>query len=333
MKRFRNSLFISAFIIITFAKCIPTTPVNPGNPTPAVYREIIDTAYGTDAKQKMNIYLPQGRTTLATKTIILIHGGGWQSGDKSDTRLTDIINRIKITMPDAAIVNINYRLVNGAGNPTLPDLMSDITLAINFLKINGNAFAISNRFALWGFSAGGHLATLYTYAYDANNDVKVVSDWFGPMDFLNTDPNEISLSYIVNGKNAYILERELLGGIERVDNLALWLNASPLERATAASKPTFIIHHENDLIVPFYHSSYLNTKLNTLGVTHSFINAKGIVNQQSYNIFGFYMPDVANSAHDFTDPMAYPITPDSRVTDGVRNYTVDTTLGFIKRFL
>jgi acetyl esterase/lipase len=41
-------------------------------------------SYGTDASQKMDIYLPPGRTTAATKAIILIHGGGWSSGDKSD---------------------------------------------------------------------------------------------------------------------------------------------------------------------------------------------------------------------------------------------------------
>jgi acetyl esterase/lipase len=40
-------------------------------------------SYGADADQVYDIYLPVERTEM-TKILILVHGGGWTSGDKAD---------------------------------------------------------------------------------------------------------------------------------------------------------------------------------------------------------------------------------------------------------
>jgi acetyl esterase/lipase len=70
----------------------------------------IDVAYGKDSLQRMDIYLPPGRTSYVTKSLILIHGGGWNSGDKSNFAV--YIDSFKHRLPDYAIFNINYRLVS-----------------------------------------------------------------------------------------------------------------------------------------------------------------------------------------------------------------------------
>lgn len=320
---------VCIFIMLTFSHCIPNGGGGGTNPTPtAVYQEFMDTSYGSNPFQKMDIYLPAGRTAATTKTIILIHGGGWQQGSKSDLTYTNIINRIKVTLPDVAIVNINYRLVGSAGSPTLPDLINDISSAIQYLKINASTFKIRNdRFALWGFSAGGHLATLYAYHYDTNSDIKAVSDWFGPTDFMNTDP--VDLATFILGKNVYSIQRDLLGGVERASNPTLWQNASPLTWVNAATMPTIIIHDDADLVVPISNSYQLKNALNTFGVTHSFINISNYIQNHPSNIFQLNPP-----LHDFTDPYICN-TLDCGVfnINDYRNYSVDTTLGFIKRFL
>lgn len=43
--------------------------------------ELKNLPYGSDAQQTYDIYLPEDRNT-ETSTILLIHGGGWTSGDK-----------------------------------------------------------------------------------------------------------------------------------------------------------------------------------------------------------------------------------------------------------
>src|SRR5690242_5217700 len=58
-------------------------------------------SYGVETAQKMDIYLPAGRSTDSTKLIILVHGGAWVSGDKSD--FTSFIPVIQQRFPDYAI--------------------------------------------------------------------------------------------------------------------------------------------------------------------------------------------------------------------------------------
>ncbi len=40
-------------------------------------KTMLNAAYGTDPAQKMDIYLPAGRSATSTKVIVLIHGGGF----------------------------------------------------------------------------------------------------------------------------------------------------------------------------------------------------------------------------------------------------------------
>jgi acetyl esterase/lipase len=58
---------------------------------------MMNVSYGTNAQQKMDVYLPAGRSTTATKVIIMVHGGGWNAGDKSDfNQYVDSLNSISI---------------------------------------------------------------------------------------------------------------------------------------------------------------------------------------------------------------------------------------------
>ena len=45
--------------------------------------QFLNESYGNDSKQQYDIYLPEGRTDQ-TPTVILVHGGSWSGGDKSD---------------------------------------------------------------------------------------------------------------------------------------------------------------------------------------------------------------------------------------------------------
>ena len=53
---------------------------------------LLDENYGNDSKQQYDIYLPQGRT-IDTPVVILVHGGFWSGGDKSDMNLLVILLR------------------------------------------------------------------------------------------------------------------------------------------------------------------------------------------------------------------------------------------------
>src|SRR5829696_2536254 len=91
-----------------------------------------DVSYGKDSAQRMDVYLPEGRSIDSTKAIILIHGGGWTGGSKTD--FASYIDSFKRRMPDYAIFNINYRLFNG--NNLFPTQENDVKSAIGFIVEN-----------------------------------------------------------------------------------------------------------------------------------------------------------------------------------------------------
>jgi acetyl esterase/lipase len=98
--------------------------------TNLVAETILNVSYGADAQQKMDVYLPEGRTTTNTKALILLHGGAWASGDKSE--MTSAVTALKATLPDYAFFNLNYRLAYSGGN-LWPTQMDDINAAVNFI--------------------------------------------------------------------------------------------------------------------------------------------------------------------------------------------------------
>ncbi|MCO6461026.1 MAG: alpha/beta hydrolase, partial [Saprospiraceae bacterium] len=160
-------------------------------------KEIINVAYGNDPQQKFDIYLPKGRTKAITKTFILIHGGGWTSGDKAD--FNGGISVLKNAyFPDYAIVNINYILGNVAtGHYALPDQINDIQKVIEFITSHADEYNIKPEFVLCGHSAGAHLSMYYAYTKN-NPAVKAVISLAGPTDF--EDPfyaNNIILQFLV----------------------------------------------------------------------------------------------------------------------------------------
>jgi acetyl esterase/lipase len=105
----KRLLFLSlCFLLVT--ACNKELPVE--DPfDPSIAKEIKNESYGSAALQKADIYLPANRNT-DTKTVILIHGGFWTSGDKTD--MDTLLAPIKAANPALAIVNINYRLADGA---------------------------------------------------------------------------------------------------------------------------------------------------------------------------------------------------------------------------
>ena len=220
---------------------------------------MLDISYGTNARQKMDVYLPATRSTTTTKVIIMIHGGGWNSGDKSD--FNEYVDSLKKREPSYAIFNINYRLA------TAPDLFPaqemDVKAAVEFIYSKRTEYGISDKFALIGASAGGHLALLQGYKYTTPVKVKAIIDFFGPTD-LTAMYNNPPTPFVPPLLSA------VTGGTPTTQTLVYQIS-SPLNYVTAQSPPTLILHGGADIVVSPSQSVLLNTKLSTSGVTHQYI--------------------------------------------------------------
>src|SRR5690606_608877 len=152
----------------------------PAPPSNLPAQDLMNVSYGTDSLQKMDVYLPEGRNE-DTKVFILVHGGGWSGGSKAEFNY--VVPILKSQFPNYAIVNMNYRLAT-MESPAFPKQIQDIEKVVDHIK--SAEYNISSDIAFIGASAGAHLAMLYSYKYDTDDDVKAVCSIVGPTDFTDS---------------------------------------------------------------------------------------------------------------------------------------------------
>jgi acetyl esterase/lipase len=117
------------------------------------YQVVNDVPYGPEDGQNMDIYLSKDAKSYGryNYTIVFLHGGGYYISDKSEEE--------KYIEPylkkGLNVVNMNYRLKKG-----IPTATSDLTNALNFLRINNGDYNLNlDNVIVTGFSAGAHIAT------------------------------------------------------------------------------------------------------------------------------------------------------------------------------
>lgn len=119
--------------------------------------QFLDIPYvsGGVSTQKLDLYYP---TTggVPYRCMIVIHGGGWRTGDKALPGTSHALAELKSS--DIVMASINYRL---SGTDVWPAQIYDCKAALRFLRANAKGFGINpDCIGVWGVSAGGHLAGL-----------------------------------------------------------------------------------------------------------------------------------------------------------------------------
>jgi acetyl esterase/lipase len=245
-------LFLVASTLIVSCNSDDSNPT--AGPDPLEAYEELNISYGSDSDQVFDLYLPYNRTT-DTKTIILVHGGGWTSGDKAD--MDDVVDIIKSQLPTYAIVNMNYRLAD-QDNFAYPMQTDDITSVVNFLKDNEDEYVISEDLGFIGASAGAHLSMLWSYVFDDENQTDMVCSIVGPANF--TDP-----AYLNNPIFQQLFS--VLGINNSTDFLE---EMSPYHQVTVSAPPTILFYGGQDPLIPTSQGMDMRDRLEELNVTHQF---------------------------------------------------------------
>jgi len=256
-----QKLIFPAVLLFTLIGCTPE-PINP--PTgPIVLKDttLLNLSYGANASQKLDLGLPANRTTN-TALVIVVHGGGWSSGDKGE--LTWLLNGLK--QRAFAVANINYRLtLNTADNYKMQ--LDDLDSAIQFAIRQATLQTFSNqKIYIVGHSAGAHLSLSYAYTRNASGKIKAAGSLAGPTDLF-------SMSYYNFNIYNSILEPFL--GVPLFPATPTseqrYKSCSPQYQATTTSAPTIFFHGEWDPIAYTDQSTGMASKLGTLGVDKKLI--------------------------------------------------------------
>lgn len=252
-------------ISLLFVACSDDTKPIIEDEQPLAEKTQLDVSYGENPQQVYDLYLPEGRSSEKTKTIILIHGGGWVEGDKED--MNDYIPILKEKHPKLAIVNINYVLAQAPLTPAFPNQFLDLESIINKLTQESETLQILPEFGLIGASAGAHIAMQYDYVYDTEDQVKMVCTIVGPTDF--TDP------FYSENPDFQILLNALVDETAYPENSDIAELISPALQVTKNSSPTILFYGDEDPLVPISNGMTLQTNLSNNMVSNSFTIYEG----------------------------------------------------------
>ncbi len=224
-------------------------PLMPQEDYPDEY--LLNVAYGEGKKERFDIYYPDKEKFSGPYPVFIeVHGGAWYFGQKSTIEFKPFLYGLE---RGYACVSLDYSLSPDEVYPT-PEI--EIKKAIAYIKKNAEELNVDkDRVALWGGSAGAHLAALAAYSNDTNYLNVSESNYY-------SKPNVLVLWY---GCFDYYVDRVLEEWIycnhfgvfelgEANDKLIL---SNPCNHVTTRAVPTFLQHGIKDGVVPYQQSVYM----------------------------------------------------------------------------
>ncbi len=242
-------IILCSAVLAIIAGCFPQSPLSSYT--------MSDISYGPDKENTMDISLPGGRTE-ASPVIILIHGGAWTGGDKSDFSFL----RGYFSGRGFASFSVNYRLagIKGTG---LRNILEDMDYVIAFVKERSSHWRYSqDTIFLAGHSAGGHIALLYAFSRAPEGAIHGVVSYCGLFDL--TDPDlELFLSRL-DGNDPATTKKPFdrigfVAGEDRKTRIAY----SP--QFITRNIPVLLFCGKMDDIIPWQQSENLHKKMQERG--------------------------------------------------------------------
>lgn len=255
------------------------------------YTKKSDVPYGVVEAKKLllDIYQPVPLGAELRPGVLVIHGGGWSAGDKSEGR-----DLAKFLVKHGYVVfSINYRLVTETTDPW-PAQLDDTQRAVRWVRAHSSAYGVDpKRLAAIGGSAGGHLvACLATMPTRDNSDQSLASYSSCPTCVVMmcgpTDLTDDFSKKVKEGAWTNEVIRVLLGHPKDYKPVAR--TASPLFFVNSHTSPTLIIQGNKDPIVPLDQAERFDSALKKADVEselfvfnggHGFDDLKSLV--QSMN--------------------------------------------------
>lgn len=197
--------------------------------------------------------------------VILVHGGAWRRGHRSDMRGT-----IRAFAAQGyAAASVDYRLADGVQN-VFPGPVSDVRCAVRTLRARAGELGLDGeRIAAIGFSAGGHLASMLATAAEQRGlddgtcpivgvspAVRAGVSFYGPHDL--RAPLRV-------GPGAEGAIRNFLG-VSRLLDPARTAFASPISHVDRRDPPMLLVHGLRDRVVEVDQSRRMWRALTGVGV-------------------------------------------------------------------
>lgn len=196
-------------------------------------------------KLRLDAFYPKQKDKTPRPAILIIHGGGWRSGNKS------IHHPLAQQLAALGYVCFTpeYRLSTEA---LYPAAVQDIKSALRWIRRNAKKYNIdASKIAVAGHSAGGELAafagtTNNLAAFEGNgcyqkysSSVQAIVNIDGILAFIHPESGEGDDSKRTSAATNWF-------GYSKKENPVLWQQASPLTHAGKNTAPTLFINSSVD---------------------------------------------------------------------------------------
>lgn len=246
---------------------------------------------------KLDLFVPAGAD--AHPLVIYVHGGGWMAG--GPRRSAAYADWPKVLAALAAkgyvVASVGYRF---SGEAPFPAAIQDVKAAIRWLRANADTYRVDPaRAAIWGQSAGGHLAALAGVschvkslapagrvvpaqgnvettastaagADEASDCVQAVVAWFGIYDFTKLAPQPAAV------ESAGDAAAQFLGCGTQPCAESRQRAASPVTYVDRSDPPFLLIHGTDDQTVPVEQTELFEVALKKAGVAVTKIVVPGV---------------------------------------------------------
>ncbi|HEX3685541.1 MAG TPA: alpha/beta hydrolase [Bryobacteraceae bacterium] len=256
--------FVAALLPVLFA--VPCRSEQPAGVALSPVQENVSYGHGL----LLDVYPPTAASANPRPAVVLIHGGGWSSLDKSTMRtMAQFLARHGFVA-----FAVNYRLFQNGENHW-PAQLDDVQRAVRWVRAHSAQYGVNpQRIGAFGHSAGAQLAALLGLEDTRDNSdpelakysskVQAVVDVSGPTDFTRDHDSD---------GNAFLAE---FLGVAYAKHPEVWRNASPVFQVSKDDAPFLILHGTQDDEVPIAQSQELLAKLQSAGVPASLIKVDDV---------------------------------------------------------
>lgn len=198
-----------------------------------------------DRKLLLDVFYPKQKTKQRRQAIMIIHGGGWRSGNKNQH------HPLAERLAELGYVTFTpeYRLSTEA---LYPAAVHDLKSALRWIHANAKKYNVDrSKIAVLGFSAGGQLATLMgttvgNSSFEGNScnlnyssSINAVINLDGILSFVHPESGEGDDSKKPSAATLWF-------GYPKKDNPQLWEDASPIKHVSKNTPPTLFINSSVD---------------------------------------------------------------------------------------
>ena len=204
-----------------------------------------DLAYGTDPRQRLDVWAPRGSSADPLPVVIFFYGGGWNDGSRGDYGFAGAA----FASQGFVAVVPDYRLVPAV---RFPAFVEDGALAVKWARDNAKRFGGDpKRITLAGHSAGAYNAAML--ALDRRF-----------LERAGVEPRIIRAAALLSGPYDFYPFTEARGR----EAFGAWKTpreTQPISYARRDAPPMFLGHGSADRIVLPHNSRALAKRLNELG--------------------------------------------------------------------